>query len=304
MTTLLKTCSSKKTWLESPWSGDGRTKPHWSSASHSVGLKPSVARKSQAGELAGQKPKERTKWQPSSVEPPSTPLLPSKVKVHLDYVAPRFGDPDYEVLGKLGLTSFAGEICERKIIEFYEEACEATIRFHRRLPSLSRAKAPEVQERFDQGMKELADRKRREWKEMIELELKRRILEQRMTDTSHLRAAAKMKPFIPRETPGLVRTGATKKQLNRSASLPPGYHKAKEEHSKSFMDRFKKHVKFTQAAESDSDSTSDDDIPPPTPIAFRTSMSDADTGPTISFTHPDSPLLRDPKGKRRARIFF
>lgn len=111
------------------------------------------------------RPARRAKRQPHV---DSEPSHASGSMIPLHFVAPHFGEPDYDALDAIGLAAFAGSVCETKIREFYAEACEATILFNRTLPTLTRHQAQRTQQELEHNLKVLAEQKRSDWKAAID----------------------------------------------------------------------------------------------------------------------------------------
>lgn len=242
------------------------------------------------------------------------------VRVPLNYVAPRFGDPDYEILGALHMKPFAVDVCEEKIREFYEEACEVTVQFHRRLATLPRYKALRLQEDFDRRMKHLADDKRREWKEMIEMEVRRRMLmeeeeeEERIVNLRRRERRSRKKSY-PRlhgsydddgaklQRSGAIRNAGTPEGATLSRPLPndstPLEDKDRQP-SKSLMRRVLKQMRIIPPSVSAEETLEEDNM------NFNAGASD-ETGSTIEFARSNTSDHRkvEParlKTRRRGRV--
>lgn len=180
---------------------------------------------------------------------------PDPYAVPLNFVAPQFEDPDYELMTALGLTPFAVGVVESKIREFYEEACEATLLFNRNLSVLSRAQALPLQAQFDRRMQALAKQKRQEWKETISRELVRRVYEG--DDAKKGKLFSKWRSSEQRQvSPNLLRHGAAKQTVrprahSRAASVPEAVPKQEPHRMKNFLDKVVRQVKFSTTASDD-----------------------------------------------------
>lgn len=159
------------------------------------------------------------------------------------------------------MTKFAVNICEGKIKEFYAEACDATIQFQRRLPVLSREMALKAENDLEGRMRELADKKKKEWRTAIATELikRKRALEEK---SKKIKAPLTVKKSTSPTRVRLSRSTAVKSNEGKghgrawsSSTLVDGITgtkavKEKEEKPRGFMTSIKKRVKFGGIADS------------------------------------------------------
>lgn len=99
-----------------------------------------------------------------SVELPSLPLY---------FVNALLQSTDLDAVAASDLENFALHASEKKIREYYSEACEASLHFQRLLPTLEASKREAAQADFDRRMRDLASSKEREWKAVTVKELRR-----------------------------------------------------------------------------------------------------------------------------------
>lgn len=170
-----------------------------------------------------QKKQNRIADDTSRIPPPETYTIPL---IPLNYAAPQLGDPDYELLAELGMADFAVKVVESKIREFYAEACEATLLFNRKISKGPALQNASVRGDFDNWMKGLAMQKRKEWKELIDAELMRKITKQRPEQIDKVRSE-------------LLRRGAIK----QGGVIPK--QEAEPQRVKHFIEKVVKQVKFS-----------------------------------------------------------
>ncbi|KAJ7604241.1 hypothetical protein FB45DRAFT_957558 [Roridomyces roridus] len=158
-------------------------------SAHPKSPDPKHAYENWAAELArlhGKSPSKQRARSEKSAELPSMPLY---------FVGALLQGTDLDAVAASHLEEFAVAVSEAKIHEYYEAALKASLRFQRTLPTLDAGQREAFQDEFDVWMRELANKKEREWKAITIQELRKHQAHELQ------RRAAQQRAMRPRASP-------------------------------------------------------------------------------------------------------
>ncbi|KAF7323235.1 Sterol regulatory element binding protein cleavage-activating protein [Mycena chlorophos] len=110
---------------------------------------------------------------PPAVATASSPRSADLPNMPLYFINALMHGTDLDAVAAAELEAFALKASEEKIREYYNEACDATVKFQRRLGKVDEVQREEEQARFDDRMRELAAAKEREWKSRVLKEMRK-----------------------------------------------------------------------------------------------------------------------------------